>query len=85
MSARAAKPWGVLLIALFFALSICILVSVGTALLLPGSPMEVVWKLYPARRAEMMPYRTFMGPGFFALAAAMLLTSIGLFRFRRWG
>ncbi len=85
MSAPASKPWGVVLIAVFFALSICILVSVGTALLLPGSFMEVVWKLYPARRAEMMPYRALMVPGFFALATAMLFISIGLFQFRRWG
>lgn len=73
------------LIAVFFALSICILVSVGTALLLPGSAMEVVWNLYPARRAELMPYRAFMGPGFLALATVMLLASVGMFRFRRWG
>ncbi len=85
MSAAAPKPKGVLLIAVFFALSICVLVSVGTALWLPGSFMEVVWKLYPARRAEMMPYRALMVPGFFALATAMLFTSIGLLRFRRWG
>jgi len=80
-----AKPLGIVLIAVFFALSICILVSVGTALLLPGSFMEIVWKLHPARRAEMMPYRAFMGAGFFALALAMLGASIGLFRLRRWG
>jgi hypothetical protein len=44
-------PWGVFLIAVFFAIAICILVSVGTALLLPGSAMEAIWKLYPARRS----------------------------------
>ena len=73
------------LIAVFFALSICILVSVGTALLLPGSEMEVIWKLYPARRVELMPYRAFMAPGFLFLAALMLLASVGMFRHRRWG
>jgi len=31
------------------------LLSVGMALLFPGSIMEAVWRLYPALRALLMP------------------------------
>jgi hypothetical protein len=80
-----ARPWGVFLIALFFAAATVILVGVGLALLLPGSPMEAVWLAYPARRAVLMPYHAWLGPAFLALAAAMAAASIGSFRQRRWG
>jgi hypothetical protein len=76
---------GVFLIALFFAIATCILLGVGTALLLPGSKLEVIWKLYPARRAVLMPYRVWLGPGFLILAIVMASASIGCFRRRIWG
>ena len=47
--------------------------------------MELVWKTYPGRRALLMPYREWLGPGFLALAAAMISASIGCFRQRKWG
>jgi hypothetical protein len=82
---RATRPWGVFLIAIFFALASVILVSVGTALLVPGSPLDAIWRLYPARRALLMPHRAWLGPGFLALAVAMASASVGCFRRRRWG
>jgi hypothetical protein len=83
--AEGARPKGMFLIAVLFVVSICILVTVGAALLLPGSPVEVIWKLYSARRTELMPYRAWMGPGFLVLATVMLFASIGMFGYRRWG
>jgi hypothetical protein len=79
------RSLGVFLIALFFAIATCILLGVGTALLLPGSKLEVIWKLYPARRAVLMPYRVWLGPGFLILAIVMASASIGWFRRRIWG
>jgi hypothetical protein len=79
------RSLGVFLIALFFAIATCILLGVGTALLLPGSKLEVIWKLYPARRAVLMPYRVWLGPGFLILAIVMASASIGCFRRRIWG
>jgi hypothetical protein len=79
------QPRGILFIAIFFAVATCILLSVGTALLFPGSIMEAVWRLYPARRALLMPYRLWLGPGFLTLAIAMASASIGCFLKRRWG
>jgi hypothetical protein len=76
---------GVILIALFFAIATCILLGVGTALLWPGSKLEIIWKLYPARRALLMPYRIWLGPAFLMLAIVMVSASIGCFRNRIWG
>ena len=79
------RSLGVFLIALFFAIATCILLGVGTALLLPGSKLEIIWKLYPARRAMLMLYRVWLGPGFLILAIVMASASIGCFRRRIWG
>ena len=70
---------------IFFAVATCILLSVGMALLFPGSAMEVVWRTNPARRTLLMPYREWLGPGFLMLAVAMVAASIGCFRQREWG
>lgn len=77
--------FGVFLIAIFFATATCILLGVGMALLWPGSNLEVIWMLYPARRALLMPYRIWLGPGFLTLAVVMISASIGGFRRRIWG
>lgn len=79
------KPRGVFLIAVFFALATCILLGAGAALLFPGSALETVWRLYPARRALLMPYRSWLGPGFLALALAMACGSVGCFAHRKYG
>ena len=79
------KPFGVFLIAIFFAVASCILLNVGTALLLPGSKLGAIWVLYPARRSLLMPYRIWLGPGFLALAIGMIAASTGCFRQRKWG
>lgn len=79
------KSLGVSLIAIFFAIATSILLGVGIALLRPGSMLEVIWKLYPARRALLMPYRMWLGPGFLILAIVMVLASVGCFRRRIWG
>jgi hypothetical protein len=80
-----AKPIGIYLVAVFFAVATFILVGVGAALLLPGSAAEAIWRLYPARRALLMPYRDWLGPGFLLLAVVMVSGSIGCFRGRKWG
>lgn len=77
--------WGVLVIASFFALATGILLLVGTALLAPGSVFEAIWDLYPPRRSLLMPYRTWLAPGFLILAIAMASASIGCYRHRKWG
>lgn len=79
------RPLGLFLIAIFFTLATCILVGVGLALLFPGTEVEAIWRLYPARRVLLMPYRDWLGPGFLTLAFAMAFASIGCFWRRVWG
>lgn len=47
--------------------------------------LEAIWKLYPARRLLLMPYRMWLGPVFLILAIVMASASIGCFRRRIWG
>ena len=77
--------WGVILVGTFFALATCILLSVGIALLKPGSTLEIIWKIYPARRDLLMPYRLWLGPGFLLFAIVTVSASVGCFRRRTWG
>jgi hypothetical protein len=79
------KPFGIFLIAIFFAVASCILIGVGMALLLPGSKLEAIWVLYPARRSLLMPYRIWLVPGFLTLAMGTVVASIGCFRHRKSG
>lgn len=85
ISRPMARPFGIFLIALFFAVATGILLGAGGALLLPGSKFETIWTLYPARRALLMPYRLWLGPGFLVLAVATAAASAGCFRRRLWG
>jgi hypothetical protein len=76
---------GIALLATFFALATCVLVAVAAALLFPGSRLEAIWTLYPARRALLMPHRLWLGPGFLMLAAATASASAGCLLRRKWG
>jgi hypothetical protein len=78
------RAFGVLLIAIFFAAAAAMLIAAGLALLLPGTPAEIVWRLYPARRPLLMPYREWLGPGFLMLSAVMAAASFGCFTRRGW-
>lgn len=82
---QARRLGGLFLVAVFFAIATCILVGVGLTLLTPGSKLEIIWRIYPARRALLMPYRFWLGPGFLLLAIVMASASIGCFRHRIWG
>jgi hypothetical protein len=70
---------------LFFAFATCVLVAVGFALLFPGSPFDAVWSLYEARRAMLMPYRDWLGPGFLLLGAVMVCAFWGNLTRAQWG
>jgi hypothetical protein len=79
----------------FFAVAAGVLAGVGVALQFPGSAMDAIWNLRPARRTLLMPYHVWLGPGFLAVAVAvavavalaivMLLACIGCFLHRKWG
>ena len=79
------RPLGIFVIAIFFAAATILIVTVGFALLFPGTFLEVVWSLYPARRALLMPYRLLLGPAFLLLSVAFAGASIGCLQHRKWG
>ena len=74
-----------ILLGVFFAFATCVLVSVGLALLFPGTSFETIWRLYEERRAMLMPYRMWLGPGFLALAVVMSAAFVGNFARAEWG
>jgi hypothetical protein len=74
----------ILLLAIFFVVATCILVSVGTALVHPGTPLDLIWRLKADREAIMMQYRMVLGPFFLAFAIPMGLASYGFFMRRPW-
>lgn len=76
---------GVMLLGIFFFVATLILIAAGSALMWPHTFLEVVWKVYEARRALLMPYRQIAGPGFLALSLVMAVASVGCFRRREWG
>jgi hypothetical protein len=79
------RPIGIFLIALFFAASTCVVLSVGTALVWQGTALDAVWDIYPSRRGMLMPWRSLLGPLFLGLAIPMAAASVGCFLRRRWG
>lgn len=79
------RPPLVVPVVVFFVVATLILLSVGTALISPGSPQNAIWRLNPERRALLMPYRLWLGPTFLTLAVVMVAASAGCFLRRHWG
>ena len=65
------------------AIATLVLVGVGFALLAPGSPLESIWLLYPARDRCLAPYKVLAELG--AGAGGGLAAACRLLRRRRWG
>lgn len=70
---------------LFFAAATFLLLVTGISMLWPGSVLDDIWALNPARRPELMAVRVLLGPGIFLLCVPMLAASIGSFKRRPWG
>ena len=79
------RPLGVFAIAIFFVIATLILIGVGTALTVPGTPLDAIWMLRPDRRALLMPHGEWLSPFFLALSFAMAAASLGCFAHRQWG
>lgn len=82
---RHGPAVGIVLLATFFAVAAILLTVVCAALIFPGSPLEAIWRLHPARRAVLMPYREVLAPGFLALVPVFVAAGIGCLRRREWG
>jgi hypothetical protein len=77
---RGTTAFGVFLI---FGTTMALLAA--TTLLLPGTPLDRVWKLNPRAHEELTPFGKIAAFGFALLAAALALAAFGLFRRRLWG
>jgi hypothetical protein len=75
---------GIVLLAIFFDLAACILISLALALLWRGTPFDVIWWLAPERRLQLWPYRLWLAPLFLACAIPATLASYGFFQRRPW-
>lgn len=75
---------GIVLLAVFFDLATCVLISTAIALLWPGTPFDVIWSLQPERRFELWPYRLWLGPMFLASVVPATLASYGFFQRKPW-
>ena len=75
----------VVALGVFFLAAAVILVSVGGALLWPGTPLDAIWRIRPDRQALLVPYAHLGGPAFLLLAIPAVLASAGVFRRKRWG
>lgn len=75
---------GIVLLAIFFDLATCILISAAIALLWPGMPFDVIWLLAPDRRQLLMPYRQWLGPLFLLFVIPAAFASYGFFQRRPW-
>jgi hypothetical protein len=73
-----------LALGVFFTLATTILLTVGIALLVPGTAFDAIWSLKPERQPELMAWRTLAGPGFLALSVPMLAAGVGCFLRRPW-
>jgi hypothetical protein len=74
----------IVLLAVFFDLATCVLVSAAIALLWPGTPFDLIWLMRPDRRALLMPYRLWLGPVFLLFVIPAAFASFGFFQHRSW-
>jgi len=75
---------GITLLTVFFAVATIILVSVGVALVHPGTAFDVMWRLKPDREPILMAHRSLLGPFFLGLAVAMAFASYGCATRKHW-
>ena len=68
---------------LVFATAMALLA--GLTLLIPRSPLDVVWRIKRAEHVQLLAMGSWVGWAFLILAGAAGLASYGSFRRRRWG
>jgi len=69
----------------FFALGAAIASVTGMALLLPGSGLEVLWRINPQAHVAFLSVGFWALPLMFAVAGASALCAVGLWIGARWG
>jgi hypothetical protein len=82
----ATRPMGFAIRAVAASLSMAALIAfvVGTALLLPGGPLDRLWQYNRPAHAAFQSLGRVSGPAFLALGLVVAATAGGLMRGRRW-
>jgi hypothetical protein len=85
MNEQQSRPIGISILSFFFLFRVLASGLTALILLVPGTPVDVLWRLNPHARAELLPLGMvavgLMATVCFGCAAAAL----GLWRRRRWG
>ena len=83
-ASRARWPATPIVAGVFFAFATGITAVTGISLLLPGSVLDVMWRIKPEEHEQLLSAGVPASVGFFGLSAIMAITSIGAFLRRRW-
>jgi len=73
------------LLAFFSAAAAILLVVTGLSLLIPGGPLDAIWRMAESKHALLLPYGGLAGSAFLLLAIVAVVASVGCYRRRRWG
>ena len=79
---RAAAP---ALLGCFFVFAAAACTLAGLSLLMPGSPLDAIWRWKPDEHRQLLALGPLLGMAFLALAVVMTAASFGTFARRRWG
>ena len=74
-----------LLLAVFSAAAAVLLVVTGLSLLVPGGPLDAIWRVAESKHSLLLPYGGLVGAAFLLLAIIAVVASVGCYRRRRWG
>lgn len=79
------RPGGITALSLFFAAGALISATAAVALLLPGGPLEPMWRLNPRGHAGFVSLGRLAPVLLFVVSVACATASVGLWRGARWG
>ena len=79
------RPFGITLLALFFAFGCCAAGLSFVLLLFPGTALDALWRLNPRARAGFVPMGSWALLLMFAVSAACAGAAFGLWKRARWG
>ena len=79
------KPPGFVAIGVFLFFGATMASLAGTTLLLPGTPLDLAWRLNPTAYKQLSPLGSKIGIFFLLLAVLLVVSGVGWFQHRLWG
>jgi hypothetical protein len=84
-NAESRRPVTPILLGAFFVFATAMALLAGITLLIPGSPLDVAWRIKRSEHAQLMAMGSWVGWAFLVLATTAGLASYGSFSRRPWG